>query len=606
MLRACWVLLVTFAVSRGCYGLDKNRYLGLDEIKPGMQAYCLTVYEGTEVEKFELQVLDVVRGLVPGMPSRDIILVQGKDDRFVETGPVAGCSGSPVYIDGRLAGALSFGFLFSKDPLYGVTPIEEMLRAGQSPQYALSGAAGADTRMQPGFVFDYSKPLDLAEIDGVVRACSLSPSVAPAGAALLPCPMIVSGLPDDVIGQLAASVGSSGLMPLAGMSVGAYGGSQTQDIALVPGACLAIPLVTGDVKIDVIGTVTEVVGDQVYALGHNFLGYGPVDLPMGTARVHTVVSSVARSFKLASAVEIVGALRADESTAVRGQLGVMPRMIPVKVQVQRYNDVEQRVFNCRIANNRLLTPRLLGWVVSGTSLILGMLPPNHMVEYKVNVALAGSTDGIAFRNVSTGRGLKEMMVETTAPVALLMNNPYRDVKIESIDVQVNISAKNVEGYIWSVELSDSQVKPGDQVRFAVVLESFLAEKKRYEGSISLPKELRPGKYELLVCGARHYLRYLRSAAPYRFVPQNFSGLVESLNSILRVKRDRLYCLLTLPPGGVVLEKAELPDLPATKALVLQDATRTLRTVPYKHWLEKSFDVGGIVVDRQVMQVEVKR
>jgi len=229
-----------------------------------------------------------------------------------------------------------------------------------------------------------------------------------------------------------------------------------------------------------------------------------------------------------------------------------------------------------------------------------------MVEYKVNLALAGSADGIAFRNVSTGRGLNEMTVETTVPVALLMNNPYRDVKIESIDVEVNISAKNVEGYIWSVELSDSQVKPGDQVRFAVVLESFLAEKKRYEGSISLPKELRPGKYELLVCGARHYLRYLRSAAPYRFVPQNFSGLVESLNSILRVKRDRLYCLLTLPPGGVALEKAELPDLPATKALVLQDATRTLRTVPYKHWLEKSFDVGSIVVDRQVMQVEVKR
>ena len=81
-------------------------------------------------------------------------MVQGKDDRFVKTGPVAGCSGSPVYIDGRLAGALSFGFLFSKDPLYGVTPIEEMLRAGQSPQYGLSGGAGADTRTQPGFVFD--------------------------------------------------------------------------------------------------------------------------------------------------------------------------------------------------------------------------------------------------------------------------------------------------------------------------------------------------------------------------------------------------------------------------------------------------------------------
>jgi hypothetical protein len=597
-----WLLLTVFAFCRLGYGLDATRYISIDEIKPGMQAYCLTVYKGTEVEKFELEVLDVVRGLMPG---RDAILVQGKDERFVQTGPVGGCSGSPVYIDGRLAGALAFGFSFSKDPFYGVTPIEEMLKAGRSPQYRQIGPHEADARVQPGFVFDLSKPLDLAEIHNQIATTSFSASAMPTGVAPLPCPMVVSGLPVEVTEQIDSWVRPFGLMAVAGMAVSADGGSEKEDIELVPGACLAVPLVTGDVKIDLIGTVTEVVGDQVYGFGHHILGYGPTDLPMGTGRVHAVVSNVRRSFKFATAVDIVGAFKVDESTAARGQLGVMPRMIPMTVQVDRYNDLEKRVFNCRIAHNRLLTPRLINWVVVGTTLTLGMLPPNHMVEYKVRTAVENA-EPLVFENVSTALGLKEIVVETVVPVAMLMNNPYRDVKIESIDVEVKIAAKNVLGHIWSAELVDSQVKAGESVQFGVVVESFLGGKKKYEGGLHIPTELRPGKYELLVCGGSDYLKFLRLAAPHRFIAQNFSGLLEALNYILQVRRDKLYCVLTLPPGGMTLEKAELPDLPATKALVLQDATRTLKALPFREWIERSYDAGNVLVDKETMYVTVEK
>ena len=113
---------------KGLEGIwDPARYISVDEIKPGMEAYCLTVYKGTEVEKFGLEVLSVVHDFMPG---RDAILVRGTDERFIHTGPVAGCSGSPVYINGRLAGAMAMGWQFSKDPLYGVTPIADMLRVG--------------------------------------------------------------------------------------------------------------------------------------------------------------------------------------------------------------------------------------------------------------------------------------------------------------------------------------------------------------------------------------------------------------------------------------------------------------------------------------------
>jgi len=138
--------------------LDSSRYITVDEVKPGMKAYCLTVFEGTEVEKFDLEVLDVVRDFRPGM---DAILVKGLDERFIHTGPVGGCSGSPVYIEGRMAGALAFGWTFSKDPLYGVTPIKDMLRVGRS--FENQQTLGKNIE-QPGLVFDYSVPLNFKSI----------------------------------------------------------------------------------------------------------------------------------------------------------------------------------------------------------------------------------------------------------------------------------------------------------------------------------------------------------------------------------------------------------------------------------------------------------
>lgn len=178
-------------VPSGLEGIwDAGRYISVDEVRPGMEAYCLTVYKGTEVEKFGLEVLSVVRDYGPG---RDAILVQGTDERFIRTGPVAGCSGSPVYIDGRLAGALAFGWFYSKDALYGVTPFEEMLRVGRSgggkDGAVKGGGAGG------GYSFDFSRPIDFAEVEREIASRGFLPSADFGGASMLPCPVVTSGLP---------------------------------------------------------------------------------------------------------------------------------------------------------------------------------------------------------------------------------------------------------------------------------------------------------------------------------------------------------------------------------------------------------------------------
>jgi hypothetical protein len=575
--------------------LDKTRYITVDEVRPGMEAYCLTVYHGAKIEKFNLEVLDAFRNW---RPDADAILVKGTDERFIHTGPVAGCSGSPVYIDGRLAGALAWSVAFSKDPFYIVTPIEEMLRVGQDTQNQSPHTS------VPAFAFDFSTPIDLAEIDRRITASLQPKNTALTGAVPLPCPLVVSGLPPQLLQPLDTAFRPFGLTAVAGLGTSeTY--SEADDPPLTPGACLAVPLVTGDITMDVVGTATEVIGNKVYAFGHSFLGYGPIDLPMATGRVHTIVSNMIFSYKFASAVKTIGALRADESTAIYGLIGDSARTIPLLIKVDRYNDSQTRTYNCRLAYNRLYTPLILRWAVNGAALMLGNLPPDHTIQYKVTIDLEEAPP-ITFENLSSSMGITEMIAESSVPVAMLMNNPYKTINIESVETEITIVPQNTISHIWSVDLSDAAVKPGETVGISVVVESVLAQKKKYRAAIKIPDDLPPGKYNLIVCGGPAYLQFLRKAAPYRFMPQNLSSLIEALKNILAVRRDRLYCILTLPAGGVTLEIQPLPDLPPTKALILQDPKRALTALPYQHWSEKSLYTGTVIIDRKVLNITVEK
>lgn len=576
---------------------DPARYISIDEVQPGMEAYCLTVYKGIEVEKFDLEVLSVIRDI---KPKGNAILVRGTDERFIHTGPAAGCSGSPVYIDGRLAGALAFGWTFSKDPLYGVTPIEEMLD--------VSDSAGQLDKSSPltgrnGISFDFSGPIDLSRIEKQISATSgfaRPSSVTGTSVTALPAPLVVSGLPESVMADLDGSLRPLGFMTVSGGGAG----SVIANAKLAPGACLAVPLVMGDITADVVGTVTEVRGDDIYAFGHAFLGYGPVDLPMATGEVHTVASNLMRSFKVASAGQVVGALKLDESRAVRGKVGAVARMIPLTINVRRYND-KPRQYNCTMADNQLLTPLLLRIALSGAALMRGNLPPDNTIKYKGTIELEDARP-VVFDNVSTGMDLAELIRDSMSPTAMLMNNPYRQVKIKSVKLDLEINEKNSSSAIWSVGLSRWQVKPGDNLDVEVVVESFLAQKKAYTFSFVIPEGTPPGTYQLIVCGGRGYEDFLKKVVPHRFTPENLDTLIGALNEVLAIGRDELHCILVLQPGGVALENAELPDLPATKALVLGDARRgdVMRVFP--DWIDKSVQTGYCTIDSKVMKISVEK
>ena len=143
-----------------------------------------------------------------------------------------------------------------------------------------------------------------------------------------------------------------------------------------------------------------------------------------------------------------------------------------------------------------------------------------------------------------------------------------------------MTPKNIDSYLWSVDVADSKVKPGEEIEAEVVIESFLKEKRRHQIRIKVPEDLAPGKYNLMFLGVYEYENFLRKAVPYRFLATNYQTLVDALNAALNVNRTKLYCLLVLPPDGITLDKAELPKLPRTKALILQSEKRSVAAMPY--------------------------
>ncbi len=549
-----------------------------------MEAYCLTVLKGNDIEKFPLKIISIVRNFQPG---RDAILVVGTDERFIHAGTIHGCSGSPVYIDGRMAGALSAGWDGSKDPLYLVTPIEDMLRIGTAG--GRKGAAAKD--MSQGI--DFSQPMAFANIakqfHAIKQDCKLP---------------VVTSLPQSVCRELAPQFKAMGMTPIAAGNT-ASTDDTAEPVEYKPGGVLSIPLVSGDISMAPTGTVTEVVGNKVYAFGHNFIGTGPTDLPMGGGTVHAVIPGRMYASKLTTPSAIKGAIRFDEAAGVYGQIDAEAKTIGLRMSVDRYNDPEQRVYNCRLAVDRLRTPMMLQSVIIAGISMHGSLPPEHTLRYKGHVDIAGYGE-IAFENISSGQRYSEIASEALSIAGLLLTNPYEKIEINDLSFDIKITPDNSRAVIRTVNITDNSVKPGETITASVLLQSYLSQLSLERIDITVPRDLAPGSYEITIAGGYDYEKFIRKTASYKFMAYDAPTLVKTLGDLLSIKRDRLYIMMALPSSGVVIKRAELPDLPATKALLLSDEKRTIPMQKYQRWIENSIDVGLVVVGSQQIKITVKK
>ncbi len=585
--RFVLVFLALFYAKQAIAALDVTKYIPIGEVRADMEAYCLTVFAGTRIERFDLKVLSVIRGVKPG---QDMILVIGTDERFQHAGTVHGCSGSPVFIDGRLAGALAAGWDGSLDPLYMVRPIENMLQVG-----SVEAVQGGQPKTV--FRFDFSQPLNLADI--YQQSMDQLQTMQTEQGTLIP---LSSSLPAGAWKSVEGPLRQMGFVPV---STPAALPTVAEATELVPGGTLAVVLCGGDISLSAVGTVTEVIGDQVYGFGHSFKGQGQTNLPIAAGIVHTVIASRSNSFKLSSPGPILGTLQFDQFSAVRGTIGVMPETIPLTIRVNRDNDPETRTYNCYLATDRVYTPMILQIALNGAALLQGPLPSEHTVRYKAVVRVKGQ-EPLVINNISSGRSTAEMERNLYSVVMTLLNNPFEKLTIESIDADVNIVSVDSTADIWAVDVSQTRVKPGQTISATVTLKSFRSGESTANIEFTVPGTAAPGKYNLQILGDSEYQRFVSQMTPQRFQAFDLETMMQAFGRITQFRNDHLHAVMPIASSGIVFRQHELPQLPPTKMLLMLDSKRLQPAEPYKAWSENKIQLDKIVSGAAEIEIIVER
>ena len=425
------------------------------EVKPGMKGYGLTVLSGWKIEKFDVEVIDVMPG---ALPSSAMILVRCSGAGLEHSRVIAGMSGSPVYLEGKLAGAIAYTWGFSQDPIAGITPIDAMIDAASGKSPAIVASAGAKK--------DYG----------------LDPSLKPVG-----CPVLISGLAPGLFPEARKMLEPFDLGPITA------GGSSAADpeapTKLEPGSALGVQLISGDLNLAAVGTVTVVEGGTVLAFGHGFFVGGPVSLPLMTARINTVISSQQLSFKMASPGREIGEMQGDFLTAISGRLGKNAKTIPVRIAVKNQATGASKTFNYKIASHPILSTSLLQICLMQSLSLAGAISENATVSLDSSLMLEGYPDKIRYKDrFVLAKG--SFAPDYIAPAMIFITNPYKKVQISGLDFDVEVKPGWDTAEIRSLWANKSEVEPGDTVLIGVRLQRYQGEEFEKLVNFTVPKDAR--------------------------------------------------------------------------------------------------------------------
>ena len=591
---------------------DRIRYIDTSEIKRGMKGYGLTVFAGTEPERFDVEVISVVHNFMPKM---DIILVRCLDERHRISNPVGGDSGSPVFFDNRLAGALAYGWFYSKEPLYGVTPIRHMLNVQETANLKMGAQATTSGRSH---VFDRDVYRDLMrdelltkeQIYQLVKASGLvrgSVQSTQNGWQMLPLSLTVGGFSPQAIEHLQDWIPGLALESGGGGASSGGGGSRAAEkIKLQRGSALTIPLVTGDMSMRVLGTATEVDGDKVFGFGHPFQAEGKATWPMGTGYIHKVVNKTDRSFKLGEAVDVIGMIEVDESAAVYGRIGKKAPMIPMEVKVRWPQQAQTEQFTMQLLQHELLDPALVASVILDALLMRGELPRENTVRYQMKMEFDGA-ESLEFKNSTSGPyGWNDMLSESLSVVALMLDNPWEKVKLAGVQVEMEVEAQETVGYIKSITLGQRRYRPGETVQAEFVVEQLRQKEKTLTVGMSLPEDLAPGKYKVTVGSESFYRRQIQQAQPHRNIAFKSSDIQRILQERLQIDRRGVYMSMILQRQGVALEDQQFEDLPGSKTMLLTDKSRGFTTTPFRPLVSASKITEYVITGGKIFEVDVRK
>ncbi len=538
-----------------------------DELRRGQKGYGLSVFAGHEPVRFEVEVLGIMHRTTPEL---SYILARLSGQGLERSGVAAGMSGSPVYFDGRLAGAVAYSYLFSKDAIAGITPIAgmramEALPSGDSrptgSPAAGSPAAGSPAAIAPTWqqMVERSFSPDALQ-QGLQRLLGSQATSLDGGGLQQSRPAITwtaSGfagpaqrlLSDAADGSLAPSLGGRGDDRTPGTT-----GEIVMPPAMEAGSGMAVVLVDGDLSLAAHGTVTERRGDSIVGFGHPMYGLGPVVLPLATSEVVTVVASVASSFKLSNAGPLVGTLDQDRAAGVRGHLGVPPPLTDLHIQT---HGLTQRRYTMRLAQMPQLRPLLLG--VS----VLGSLDASDRASGRQGVDLEATFDLGALGELRFEQSFDGDDAALGA-ASLLLNyasfldlNPWQPVDIRRVDVRLGQYNEARINTLLSAQPESRRVRPGQKLAVVLELEAWRGERFRHRVEVEIPSTAPPGAYWLML-GDGTSVDALQLAIE-KEAPNN---LEEALDSLRRLRSRRHLTVLGMrAAAGWSVEGEAHPALP---------------------------------------------
>jgi hypothetical protein len=525
----------------------------LDQVKAGMKGKARSVFSGSQVDEFDVEILGVVTN--PN-PKRSIIIARlSGHPALVGGGVIAGMSGSPVYIDGKILGAIAYGFAFSKEPIAGITPIGEMLAVAAEPAKSGAGMIAA-APFRPSLSLE-----DLLSAQAALFASR--PSFARDGAALTPLrvPLLFSGFPARTLETARRAFGPLGFETVAAGFPQAPDKKLTADLTLREGDAVALQLVTGDLDVSAVGTVTYVDGDKVLAFGHPLYNLGPVGYGMAKAKVITVVPTLDNPYKMAVAGSPVGSFAQDRSAGALGFLGRPAKTVPLNINLIGEGG-SIREFKLHLVADKLLTPLLLNMaisaVLSGENRALGDLT----LEYEGSLYLDGG-QSIRLEDMFTGNmdaAASELGGLTTAVTYYLTNNEFGPVGLNRIDLNVRVLEQIKRAQLERVWLDKYEVAPGETISMRVYYRGYRGETQMEEVPFAAPR-LPPGAEFQLIVGDAGSMAQVESGQ-YRaagLTPRSLPQLIRLLGSLR--KHNRIYFKILAPKPGLFLRGEELPNLP---------------------------------------------
>lgn len=575
----------------------------LDQVRPGMKGYGMTVFRGSKPERFEVEVL----GTLDGMPNpkQSIVIAMLSGPLVDRTGVFAGMSGSPVYIDGKLVGAVAYAFPFAKEPIAGITPIKYMIdvfeQGQKDEQPRTSQTVSFKTLIGQGAASSVDALPTLPSAQVGARAATnvaLTPYV---GQTIIPIatPVTFSGVSQSVLDNFAGDLRKIGIQPIAGVGGGSSLGPMVpfNGDTLAGGASVSVQLVRGDFTIDAAGTVTYRDGERVYAFGHPFLSLGATSWPMAESSIVTVVPNLNNSFKLSAAGNLVGSINQDRSTGVYGQLGEKPRMVPVRLTVHTSRN-KTETYNFEIVSDAFLTPLLtkitMFSAITATERQIG----SQTLQLSGRITIDGQPDVLLDNSFTSPNGAALFAVNAVSqPLAVLLGSGFNAVDLRGIEVDVTSTDSRSSGTLNRLWIDKTEVHRGESIEMQAFARNDDGAQFVERIPLVIPADAPVGPLVITVGDGTSLNLADRQQPSADFSPRDLGQLVRTINKLKR--NNRLYVRVSRAGTGAIVNNEEMPVLPPSMLATLGSSrtsggytTMSVATLEEHELLPSKFIISG--------------